>query len=74
MLDDFETKKILQKLGSRSGLTRAEAAVAHDVPLSETVGKHLDEILPVSKGGDRTVENTQFVDAGLNMRDSNRIK
>jgi len=74
MLDEFQTKKILQKLGSRSGLTRAEAAVAHDIPLSETEGKHLDEILPVSKGGNRTVENTQFVDAGLNMRDSNSIK
>ena len=41
--------------------------------------KHLehleDQIIDEgSKGGDRTVENTQFVDAGLNMRDSNRIK
>jgi len=73
-IDMLVKQDILSSVGSRSGLSREEAAVAHNVPLSETDTLHLDEILPVSKGGDRTVENTQFLDAETNINMSDRIK
>ena len=73
-IDMLVKQDILSPIGSRSGLSREAAAVAHGLPLSETEGKHLDEILPVSKGGDRTVENTQFLDAETNINMSDRIK
>ena len=73
-IPELVKQDILSPIGSRSGLSREEAAVAHGIPLSETEGKHLDEILPVSKGGDRTVENTQFLDAKTNINMSDRIK
>ena len=73
-IDMLVKQDILSSVGSRSGLSREEAAVAHNVPLSETDTLHLDEILPVSTGGDRTVENTQFLDAETNINMSDRIK
>ena len=73
-IDMLVKQDILSLVGSRSGLSREEAAVAHNVPLSETDTLHLDEILPVSKGGNRTVDNTQFLDAETNINMSDRIK
>jgi hypothetical protein len=48
--------------------------VAHGVKLSESDGLELDEIVPVSKGGLRTLDNTRFVDSKTNRNDSNRTK
>ena len=64
----------LSPIGSRTGISREELAVAHGKPLSETEGLHIDEIVPVSRGGNRTVENTRFIDAKTNINDSDRVK
>lgn len=64
----------LSPIGSRTGVSREELAVAHGKPLSETEGLHIDEIVPVSRGGNRTVENTRFIDAKTNINDSDRVK
>ena len=73
-LTAFENEGIIKKVGSRDGTSRDELLVAHEVPLSESEGLHLDEIDPVSKGGERTFENTQFIDAKTNINMSNRTK
>ena len=75
-LTAFENEGIIKKVGSRDGMSRDELLVAHEVPLSESEGLHLDEIDPVSKGGERTFENTQFIDAktNINMSDRNKVK
>lgn len=66
---------IISKLGSRdSEMSRDEFLVAHNIKLSESDNLHLDEIVPVKKGGDRTIENTRFVDSKTNINDSDRIK
>ena len=44
------------------------------IDLSKSNGLHLDEIVPVKKGGHRTPENTRFVDAKTNISDSDRTK
>jgi len=73
-LTAFENEGIIKKVGSRDTTSRDELLVAHEVPLSESEGLHLDEIDPVSKGGERTFENTQFIDAKTNINMSNRTK
>lgn len=71
-LEKFGT---ISKVGTRSNSKqRDELMVKHNVKLSKSKGLHLDEIVPVSKGGESTFENTRFVDAKTNIRDSNRIK
>ena len=64
----------LSPIGSRTGVSREELAVAHDIPLSETDDLHIDEVVPVSRGGDRTVDNTRFIDPKTNINDSDRVK
>ena len=67
--------RIISKLGSRdSEMSRDEFLVAHNIKLSESDNLHLDEIVPVKKGGDRTIENTRFVNSKTNINDSDRIK
>ena len=73
-LNAFEKEGIISKVGSRDGTSRDEMLVAHKIPLSESEGLHLDEINPVSKGGERTFENTQFIDAKTNINMSDRTK
>ena len=48
--------------------------INHNVKLSESDNLHLDEKTPISKGGERTLENTRFVDSKTNINDSDRIK
>lgn len=69
-------KGIISKVGSRTGgdMSRDELMVAHNIQLSESDGLHLDEIDPVSRGGNRTLENTQFIDAKTNLTMSDRKK
>jgi hypothetical protein len=55
-------------------MSRDEFLVAHNVKLSESDNLHLDEVTPVKKGGNRTLENTRFVDSKTNINDSDRIK
>lgn len=74
-INDLVKIGALKKVGSRkSNMSRDEFLVAHNVKLSESDNLHLDELDPVSKGGDRTLENTRFVDSKTNINDSNRIK
>jgi len=66
---------IISKIGSRSGdYSRDELLATHNIELSKSKGLHLDEIVPVKKGGYRTPENTRFVDAKTNINDSDRTK
>ena len=66
---------IISMIGSRSGdYSRNELLATHGIDLSKSNGLHLDEIVPVKKGGHRTPENTRFVDAKTNMSDSDRTK
>ena len=66
---------IISTIGSRSGdYSRNELLTTHGIDLSKSNGLHLDEIVPVKKGGHRTPENTRFVDAKTNMSDSDRTK
>jgi hypothetical protein len=66
---------IISTIGSRSGdYSRNELLATHGIDLSKSNGLHLDEIVPVKKGGHRTPENTRFVDAKTNMNDSDRTK
>ena len=51
---------------------RADALVAARIPLSEAHKYHVDEIVPVSKGGYRNKNNTQVIEASLNSRKSDR--
>jgi hypothetical protein len=73
-ISNLQKLGIIAKVGSRTTMSRDELLVAHNVPLSQSDSLHLDEIIPVSKGGDRTLDNTRFVDAKTNLNDSNRIK
>ena len=66
---------IISTIGSRSGdYSRNELLATHGIDLSKSNGLHLDEIVPVKKGGHRTPENTRFVDAKTNISDSDRTK
>lgn len=73
-LTSLEKFGTISKVGSRSTTSRDELMVAHGVKLSESDGLELDEIVPVSKGGLRTLDNTRFVDSKTNRNDSNRTK
>ena len=74
-INDLVKIGALNKLGSRqSNMSRNEFLVAHNVKLSESDNLHLDEVTPVKKGGNRTLENTRFVDSKTNINDSDRIK
>tara|TARA_B110000114_G_scaffold112642_1_gene118214 strand:- start:237 stop:1094 length:858 start_codon:yes stop_codon:yes gene_type:complete len=71
----LESLGIITKLGSRKGeRTRAEILAEEGIPLSQQSGYHIDEIVPVSKGGNRTPENTRVIDSKTNMNDGNRTK
>ena len=74
-IDNLVALGILTKLGSRdSDMSRGEFMVEHGIKLSESANLHLDEIVPVKKGGNRVVENTRFVDAKTNINDGARTK
>lgn len=71
----LESLGVITKLGSRKGeRTRAEILAENDIPLSQQSGYHIDEIVPVSKSGNRTPENTRVIDSKTNINDSNRTK
>jgi hypothetical protein len=71
----LESLGVITKLGSRKGeRTRAEILTENDIPLSQHSGYHIDEIVPVSKSGNRTPENTRVIDSKTNINDSNRTK
>ena len=74
-INDLVKIGALKKVGSRKGdKSRDELMVSHNIELSESDNLHLDEKTPISKGGERTVENTRFVDSKTNINDSDRIK
>lgn len=65
----------ISKVGSRKSIhSRDEFLVQKGVKLSKSNGLHLDEIVPVSKGGRRTFSNTRFVDKETNINDGNSTK
>ena len=73
-LTDLEKSNIITKVGSRTTMSRDEALVALNVPLSMSDNIHIDEIVPVSKGGNRVPGNIQSLDAKTNSADSNRTR
>jgi len=76
-INDLVKVGALKKVGSRKSImSRDEYLVAHNVKLSESDNLHLDELNPVSKGGERTpdLKNTRFINDTTNINDSNRIK
>jgi len=70
----LERTGIISKLGSRTTMTRDEALVFLDVPLSKSDGINIDEITPVSKGGMRLPGQIQAIPAKQNRTMSDRIK
>jgi len=71
----LESLEVITKKGSRKGArTRAEILAEKGIPLSQQNDYHIDEIVPVSKGGNRTPENTRVIDSKTNINDSNRTK
>jgi hypothetical protein len=74
-IDELILLGALIKVGSReSPHKRDEFLVRKGIKLSESDDLHLDEIVPISKGGNRTFSNTRFVDKQTNINDSNSIK
>ena len=73
-LTNLEKSNIITKVGSRTTMSRDEALVALNVPLSMSDNIHIDEIVPISKGGNRVLGNIQALDARTNSADSNRTR
>jgi hypothetical protein len=73
-LTDLEKSNIITKVGSRTTMSRDAALVALNVPLSKSDNIHIDEIVPVSRGGNRVIGNIQALNAKTNSADSNRIR
>lgn len=72
-VDTLERKGIIRKVGARTGdITRDEALVAARIPLSQAHKYHVDEIVPVSKGGFRNEDNIQVIEADKNGNKSDR--
>ena len=55
-------------------MTRDAGLVALNIPLSKSDNIHIDEIIPVSKGGMRLPGQIQALDARTNGADSNRTR
>ena len=63
----------LSAIGTRSTSSeRDQKMVEKGIELSESIGLQLDEIVPISKGGESTSENTQFLKAKVNLNKSDR--
>lgn len=73
-LTDLLNRNIIKKIGNRTETSRDEVLVANNIKLFESDIYHVDEIVPVSKGGNRTLKNTQVVLARQNLMLSNRDK
>ena len=74
-IDELVLLGAISEIGSRKSLhKRDEFLVQKNIKLSESDDLHLDEYLPVSKGGNRTFSNTRFVDKQTNINDGNSIK
>jgi hypothetical protein len=53
-------------------MTRDAGLVALNIPLSKSDNIHIDEIVPVSRGGNRVTGNIQSLPALTNLHDGNR--
>lgn len=73
-LTDLLNRNIIKKVGNRTEVSRDEVLVANGIKLFDSDKYHVDEIVPVSKGGKRTIKNTQVVVARQNLMSSNRDK
>jgi len=71
-LIDLEKSNIITKVGSRTTMTRDAGLVALNIPLSKSDNIHIDEIVPVSRGGNRVTDNIQSLPALTNLHDGNR--
>lgn len=71
-LKELEKLGIISKVGSRTTMSRDEALVALGVPLSQSKELHIDEIVPVSKGGVREVGNIRAIPKKQNLVRSDR--
>jgi len=71
-LTQLEKSNIISKIGSRTTTNRDEMLVAHNIPLSESDKFHINEIIPVSKGGNRVLGNTEALPVKQNLVISNR--
>lgn len=72
-LTTLTNRNIISAVGSRSGgLSRAEALTAAGVPLSEAHKYHVNEIIPVSRGGFRVDGNIEVIPVSENLAQSDR--
>ena len=73
-LTNLEKTNIISKVGSRTTMSRDEALVALDVPLSLSGNIEINEIVPVSKGGIREIGNIEALPKDMNRSQSDRIR
>jgi len=73
-LTELEKLNIISKVGSRNTMSRDEALVALDVPLSLSDEVEINEIVPVSKGGKRQVGNIEALPKDKNRTQSDRVR
>jgi ribosomal protein S8 len=70
----LKNRSIIAPVGSRDTMTRDEALVALDVPLSLSDEFEINEIVPVSKGGKRVIGNIESLPKAKNRRLSDRVR
>jgi hypothetical protein len=70
----LKNRSIIAPVGSRDTMTRDEALVALDVPLSLSDEIEINEIVPVSKGGKRVIGNIEALSKDENRTQSDRVR
>ena len=70
----LKNRSIIAPVGSRDTMTRDEALVALDVPLSLSDEIEINEIVPVSKGGKRVIGNIEALPKDKNRTQSDRVR
>jgi hypothetical protein len=73
-LTNLEKMNIISKVGSRNTMSRDEALVALDVPLSMSDNVEINEKRPVSKGGKREIGNIEALSKNMNRTQSDRVR
>ena len=70
----LKNHSIIASVGSRDTMSRDEALVALDVPLSMSDDVEINEIIPVSKGGKRELGNIEALPKDTNRKQSDRVR
>ena len=70
----LKNHSIIASVGSRDTMSRDEALVALDIPLSMSDDVEINEIVPVSKGGKRELGNIEALPKDTNRKQSDRVR